>query len=326
MVISKSNISTRIILSVSFFVGLLAFSSCDEQGTPNNYIVPIIDNSYNCEYLRWSPDGSKIAFWGDNGFGPEFFIWDKEKGNVIKLELYGPAIDSTPFDIEYISGLAWTLDGEYLLCSVKIDDYKSFKELWQVSIADGYSEKIEMPQGQQPSYPEVSPDGEWLTYSIKENEMWNVWKVAIQSGMPITTIGVPIKITFDGGGLSRWSPYGSKFAYYGNYYTQYSCLYTIPVSGGEPTLITPFDSKVREWLTWSPDGDWLVYCYNQYYGPMELWKIPSVGGTPQQITEFEEESQIFYGDSCPDWSPDGEWIAFISDGRNDGSVFLIKIQ
>jgi len=324
----QAKFTARIIFYVLFFVVLSFLSACDEQGTPTDTIVPIVDYTYQCEYLRWSPNGNKIAFWApDEFFNLHVFIWDKESMDITQPKLYEPSnINNTLGIVYHQYGLCWTPDGNYLLCSVMVESDMPIYEFWQVSVKDGSTEKIEMPQGHQPKYPEVSPNGEWLTYSIKKNETWNIWKIAIKSGMPITIIGDPIQLTFDGGWYSRWSPDGTLLAY-NNDPIDYEHIYTISASGGPPIQITFGGVRDQLWLTWSPDAAWLAYSYNPNGGPYELWKIPSVGGTPQQITDYGDIFPMIAGDLHSDWSPDGDWIAFTSQGySSDYSIFLVEMQ
>lgn len=284
-----SNKRITILLSLcAIIIATILLTSCDEAGNPYNTITTIVEDIYDCDKTHWSPDGSKIAFWGNDFYSYYsslcIYIWDKEGGNVSKLEFAEKENNYIPpYNIDYEFGLCWTPDGEYILFSIAVDEDTYEAELWQVSVEDGSTEKIEMPKGHRPEYPEVSPNGEWLTYTIYENETWNIWKIAIQSGMPITTIGDPIQLTFEGGCWdSRWSPDGSLLAYSGGP-TSDDHIYTIPASGGTPTQITPNDENDHEWPTWSPDGAWLVYSGDPH--PYCLWKIPSVGGTPEKITD-----------------------------------------
>ena len=67
----------------------------------------------------------------------------------------------------------------------------------------------------------------------------------------------------------------------------------------------------------SPDGTSVVYTIRQWEPASErekdkmeartrIWKVPAAGGAPQQITFGER------GDTQPQWSPDGQYISFVS--------------
>ncbi|SHH30855.1 WD40-like Beta Propeller Repeat [Cognatiyoonia sediminum] len=83
-----------------------------------------------------------------------------------------------------------------------------------------------------------------------------------------------------------------------------SCIYTLPIGGGEPTRVTP--NTPSYWHGWSPDGTTLTYCAVRG-GNFNIFTIPVEGG---------EETQLTFGaghKDGPDYTPDGEWIWFNSD-------------
>lgn len=73
----------------------------------------------------------------------------------------------------------------------------------------------------------------------------------------------------------------------------------------------------------SPDGSQIVFVYkridtekNKYFS--NLWRVRIEGGEPQPFTYGE------WNDSQPRWSPDGKWIAFISNRQKPKSqIYLI---
>jgi len=87
-----------------------------------------------------------------------------------------------------------------------------------------------------------------------------------------------------------------------------SCIYTLPIGGGEPMRVTP--NTPSYWHGWSPDGATLTYCAVRD-GNFNIFTIPVEGG---------EETQITFGaghKDGPDYTPDGEWIWFNSDHHGD---------
>ena len=63
------------------------FSVPEEKG----YIKNLTNTSGNAErYPAWSPDGKKIAFWGDKSGEYELTLTDIDKGTERKLSTYGP--------------------------------------------------------------------------------------------------------------------------------------------------------------------------------------------------------------------------------------------
>ena len=131
-----------------------------------------------------------------------------------------------------------------------------------------------------------------------------------------------------------------------------SAVYTVPVAGGTPKRITPLQPSYLH--GWSTDGKWLVYTGGRkdrfdiykiasdgsgeevrltslegkqdgpeyspdgkyiYFnstrsGRMQLWRMKPDGKDPEQITNDE------FNNWFPHVSPDGQWIAFLSYGRD----------
>lgn len=82
-----------------------------------------------------------------------------------------------------------------------------------------------------------------------------------------------------------------------------SRIYTVPVGGGEPRLITP---KGPSYLHgWSPDGASLVYCAARN-GEYDIYRIPSHGGDEVQLTTARGLND------GPEYTPDGKYIYFNS--------------
>lgn len=111
------------------------------------------------------------------------------------------------------------------------------------------------------------------------------------------------------------SPDGRTLAISDATETGKSAIYTLPVEGGRPRLITP--KTPSYWHGWSPDGATLAYTANRGEG-YQIHTIPVTGGDETQLTEGF--------DHCdgPDYSPDGRWIWF--NGEMDGLVDLWRMH
>jgi len=82
-----------------------------------------------------------------------------------------------------------------------------------------------------------------------------------------------------------------------------SLIYTLPVAGGMPRLITPTGPSY--WHGWSPDGKTLAYCAERG-GEFDIYTIPVEGGQETRLTTAKGL------DDGPEYSPDGKWIYFNS--------------
>jgi Tol biopolymer transport system component len=82
-----------------------------------------------------------------------------------------------------------------------------------------------------------------------------------------------------------------------------SRIYTLPLTGGEPVLITPMAPSYLH--GWSPDGRTLAYC-GERNGQYDIYTIPVYGGREKQLTNIPGL------DDGPEYTPDGRYIWFNS--------------
>lgn len=82
-----------------------------------------------------------------------------------------------------------------------------------------------------------------------------------------------------------------------------SRIWTLPLGGGEPRLITPLSPSYLH--GWSPDGKTLAYCAERN-GNYDVFTIPSTGGQETRLTTVDGL------DDGPEYSPDGRHIWFNS--------------
>lgn len=82
-----------------------------------------------------------------------------------------------------------------------------------------------------------------------------------------------------------------------------SRIYTLPINGGTPTLITPMAPSYLH--GWSPDGKMLAYCADRN-GNYDVYTIPVEGGEEIRLTDAAGL------DDGPEYSPCGKYIWFNS--------------
>lgn len=82
-----------------------------------------------------------------------------------------------------------------------------------------------------------------------------------------------------------------------------SRVYVVPISGGEPALVTPLAPSYLHGI--SPDGGTLAYCA-QRDGEFDIYTIPVRGGEERRLTSAPGLND------GPEYSPDGGYLWFNS--------------
>ncbi len=111
------------------------------------------------------------------------------------------------------------------------------------------------------------------------------------------------------------SPDGQRLVISDRSRTEGSCIYTLPVGGGEPERVT--EAIPSYWHGWSPDGTMLAYV-GRRDERFVLLTCPVAGGAETVVTE------AFDHVDGPDYTPDGQWIWF--NGERCDAVDLWRIR
>ena len=146
--------------------------------------------------------------------------------------------------------------------------------------------------------PNWLPDGQTLIF----NSGGRILRIPVGGGQPeLIDTGFAVRCNNDHG----VSPDGTLLVISDQSQGQrQSLIYTLPITGGEPHLVTPTGPSY--WHGWSPDGKTLAYCA-QRNGDFGIYTIP-VGGGPETCLTTGKGL-----DDGPEYSPDGQYIYFNSD-------------
>jgi len=96
-----------------------------------------------------------------------------------------------------------------------------------------------------------------------------------------------------------------------------SRIYTLPIAGGQPKLITP--AYPSYWHGISPDGKFLAYCAKRGE-EWDIYAVPSAGGEEIRLTNAPGL------DDGPEYSYDGQWIYFNSHRTGRMHLYRMKAE
>jgi Tol biopolymer transport system component len=273
----------------------------------------------------WAPDGKSIAvaMYGS--------IWKVDPANGSATEL--------TYNRKYHSSPAWSPDGKWIVYTADGDG----KNI-QLEILNTVTGETQALTDDQHIYtdPVFSPDGRLLCYvSTRPNGYFNLYIRPVRDGR---WAGDEIALTGDHG-FPRdrlyfgrwdmhiepaWTPDGKEIVFVSNRDVPLGSgdLWRIPLPGAEGAgdAIEKAERILREQTLYrtrpdvSIDGKRVVYsstggAADQY---AHLYVMPIQGGTPYKLTFGS------YDDFHPRWSPDGEWIAYISNEGGLPQLWLLE--
>ena len=151
-----------------------------------------------------------------------------------------------------------------------------------------------------------------MAVSVASGSSLDLWTFDLERGSRL-------RLTTDGSNRRTvWSPDGTQIAYFslpsapGQGADQ--DLYVVPSAGGAAKRILTRPGP--QWPdSWSPDGRFLIFEDGPGGATRDLWLLP-FGEDPRPLvaSRFNERGAAF--------SPDGRWIAFVSDESGRAEVYI----
>lgn len=250
----------------------------------------------------WSPDGKYIAFVSERDRNPEIYLMPTQGGSARRLT-FNNTPDWQP---------TWLPDSQHII-------YRSSTspdEIHMVDVHGGRPRRL-INQGVWGLYA-LSPDGERIAFLAYRDQHWGIYLVNIDGSdlHALTSSRVSANDL-------AWSPDGSRIAYASLTPQGYRNIFIVDVKSAAVSNITNAVADERQ-PSWSPDGQSLAY-YSSSDGDYEVYMIdvhPTAGGGVEgrnlrQLTDNNE------ADWQPVWSPDGAWIAFLSELEGHSDVYLV---
>mgnify|MGYP006278216077 CR=1 FL=1 len=250
------------------------------------------------EAPNWTPDGKALIY--------------NSQGLLYRLPLdtREPEQIDTGFADRLNNDHVISFDGTQLGISHHVEDEESSgSAIFTLPIDGGEPQRV---TENTPSYLHGwSPDGQYLTYTARRNDQYDIYKIPTQGGEEIQLTNQP---SLDDG--SEYTPDG-EFIYFNSARTGTMQIWRMRPDGSNQEQLT-----YNIWNDWfphpSPDGKWVIFLSyhpdidaqdHPHYKHVMLRVMPLEGGDPQPV------AYVYGGQgtiNVPSWSPDSKKVAFVS--------------
>ena len=159
---------------------------------------------------------------------------------------------------------------------------------------------------------DVTPDGEWLVYSLRENgALWKSRRTGRER--------IELTASAPGALAPQWSPDGREVLFTAFFLAKRPELYLVASNGGIPrALLSDLANGSSRSGDWSPDGKLILFDY--FEG--EASELRTVERESSKVSRLPESQGLVQ----PRWSPDGRFIVGINSKTHDILLYTVATE
>lgn len=177
--------------------------------------------------------------------------------------------------------------------------------------ADGQNQTNLSQNANSDGFPDWSPDGSKIAFSSNRDGIYQIYVMNSDGSNQTNISNAPFNDT-----TPVWSPDGKFIAFY-SYYGGNMELMAMNSDGSEQLVLTNTpENEEDDGAKWAPDGsNGILFTRGSPFNQEIIVRYPD---REENLSNHEAD------DAFPDWSPDGNWIAFASKRSGDCEIYTIR--
>jgi serine/threonine protein kinase len=156
----------------------------------------------------------------------------------------------------------------------------------------------------------LSPDGRFVAITRFVSGEPNIWLMD-------TARGTLDRLTTEGGVGPVWSPDGRRIAFESGKKGILN-IFAREVGSAGPDELLLESSEAKNVDDWSPDGKYVLFSSQSPTTARDLWALPVLGADHKPFAVVQTPAEESHGA----FSPDGKWIAYVSDATGRAEVYV----
>ena len=252
-------------------------------------------------FSKVSPDGKQVAYaWFNEGY-----FYDLR---IVGLNGSEPRVLYRNEEVEYVHPHAWSPDGKHILATFSRKD--TTNQIVLVSVADGSLRVVKTLDWRYPQKMSFSPDGRYIAYDFppqEDSRKRDIFLLAADGSRETSLVEHPANDLFP-----VWAPDGKRILFASDR-TGSMGAWLIQVADGKPRgspeLVKPDIGRILP-MGFTRKGS---FYYGLQTGMNDVYTATLDLATGKLLSAPMKASQRFMGSNrAPDWSPDGQYLAYLS--------------
>ncbi|HEY3935602.1 MAG TPA: DPP IV N-terminal domain-containing protein [Gemmatimonadales bacterium] len=262
--------------------------------------APLVPGETHSYIGYWSPDGTRIAYFVEDGGKSTIWVADSAGRNPRQLTADG--FESFALQADQV----WSPDSKEIAYESR---RTGTSDIWIVG-ADGGAPRQLTRDVRNDTRPLWSPDGKWIAFESDRGRQNDLWVVPVAGGPEIRVTDDP-----DEESILQWFPNSHKLVYTTG--QGESGIWAMSLADSTERRLTP-DSIRATQLQLSPDGKEVAFRIDRGGNMSDLAVIPVVGSAMRTLVQGGSNSEMA-------WSPDGAHLAFISDRNGTPDLWVVDL-